>query len=732
VRDARQEQDMPETAKTDGRDEKPGAAQDAEAGLKKETGLSPEALAAEAKTGPAVEAVAEEPAGAALDFPEDGDIHEFARSVLSSLEEARGRFHGVDDAGPDAGSSSLDAEASFFAGWQSILDDDFLDGANGKTPGKAPLADEDAALEADQPLAGETPLDDEPLIDDGGLLDDRRLDDDERLLDDEPSLDEEFGEAAAQSFDQHFEGPRSLAEMGLAARAMAEEDGEDYSIKHDELADAVHLALSSLYGETSTPPPSPVADASAFTARSTGWTPPGVVGSADEALSPQEVILNYFNYDTPAKNGAAAEAYDRSPVFDGEGGRDGVGNDAYYSDQPQWGRQSAEPGLYDGPPSYPVPAGFVPPAKEAAAERENSRLLGAAAIGLIGGIAIAASLAVFVINSYGPGMKAGVAANRAADPSELGYGRRRGETPDTQKDATAPAEQPAGLAASDIVATPGQPSALAIAVRPEGSNDQALVSITGMPDGARLSAGVDAGGGNWLLPPHRLRGLAINVPSATEPFNLEVQLIDSNVRTPLSDKKQFAVRLAGAKPETASLLAVPLAAAPPEAPFKRELAQPASAVEAPAFSTQTVSSPGADTTAPARPEPESAEPAFRAAPAPAAPAPAPRFASAPVSPQRGGPQADIEDLIREGNKRMREGDILEARQFYQKAVALGDPEAALAMGRSFDPIYFARIDKKNAEPDAAKAFDWYRKAMDGGAVQTAKVRIENLKHFLNE
>ena len=92
----------------------------------------------------------------------------------------------------------------------------------------------------------------------------------------------------------------------------------------------------------------------------------------------------------------------------------------------------------------------------------------------------------------------------------------------------------------------------------------------------------------------------------------------------------------------------------------------------------------------------------------------------------------MEDLIREGNKRMREGDIVEARQFYQRAVAYGDSEAALAMGRSFDPIYFARIEKKNADPDAAKAFDWYKRAMDAGASQTAMVRIENLKHFLNE
>jgi hypothetical protein len=73
-------------------------------------------------------------------------------------------------------------------------------------------------------------------------------------------------------------------------------------------------------------------------------------------------------------------------------------------------------------------------------------------------------------------------------------------------------------------------------------------------------------------------------------------------------------------------------------------------------------------------------------------------------------QTEAEKLIREGNKRMREGDILGARELYLKAVPLDAPEAALAMGRSYDPIYFARIDKKNAEPDPAKASEWYRKA----------------------
>ncbi len=102
--------------------------------------------------------------------------------------------------------------------------------------------------------------------------------------------------------------------------------------------------------------------------------------------------------------------------------------------------------------------------------------------------------------------------------------------------------------------------------------------------------------------------------------------------------------------------------------------------------------------------------------------------------EKGGyvPRPEAEDLIREGNKRMREGDILGARQSYQNALASGDDAAAaaLVMGRSYDPIYFARIAEKNAGPDPAKAFEWYQRAMDAGAVQTAAVRIEDLKNFL--
>jgi TPR repeat protein len=96
------------------------------------------------------------------------------------------------------------------------------------------------------------------------------------------------------------------------------------------------------------------------------------------------------------------------------------------------------------------------------------------------------------------------------------------------------------------------------------------------------------------------------------------------------------------------------------------------------------------------------------------------------------PKSEVEALIREGNKDMRGGDILGARRLYQKAADTGDAAAALVMGRSYDPIYFARIAARNAEPDPAKAFEWYERAQRAGAAQTAAVRIEDLKRFMSK
>ncbi len=626
---------------------------------------------------------------------EEAAIREFAESVMSSLEEAGFEVESNDASLSASPEDLLDDQTGFFAGWNGVAEE------------------REQTSEAPEP-------------------EDREERREKREKEREPDL-----------FDALLKDGRSLSELSLASvgleaeEALADADG-DLSSKHDELADAVQLALANIYGDgppAAEPAPSSPAYSSEWSAPGPGWETPQAVGATDDGLTPQDVILNYFSYNTDSKGGPQGEAGAfRAAAFNQEHSKD----DGFYPAaraESQWPNSLAQHGAYEGPPSFPVPVGLRPAAKsDAASEKESSRVLGAAAIGLVGGIAIAASLAVFVINSYGPGVHGGL--NRTLDSADQGYGRRsrsagEAETPAATRDQPV-AEEQAAIAAADVFATPGQPSALAINVKSEPSNDQALVSITGVPEGARLSAGVDAGQGNWLLPPRRLNGLTINLPSgAQEKVQLSVQLLDSNVRTPLSERKQFAIWVAATKPEAASLVAVSAANATERAAFPEQPKAPPP-VGAPFFSTQTVSSPASSPAVAAPEQSQVSDVAFKPVlQAPPAAQPAPSQRQAALAP-RNASQSEIEDLIREGNKRMREGDILEARQLYQKAVSLGDPEAALAMGRSYDPIYFARIDKKNAEPDAAKAFDWYRMAMDGGAAQTAKVRIDNLKHFLNE
>ncbi len=563
------------------------------------------------------------------------------------------------------------------------------------------------------------------------------------------SADEDMGDEEDDS--EPFEGELTLAEIAAASGVLQPLDGPDesgssLSSKHDELASAVQAALLSVYGEASSAPHS--RQASPFPADSKasgpGW-------ASEDTLSPQDVILNYFDYQ-PSAGHAPSQTSRHADV-------------EYQSDAP---------GVFAEPPEYPSPQRRSQrsdaPAAYAAyeefstylsdhdasekgadkAERENSRLLGAAAVGLVGGIAMAASLAVFVISSYGPGGRAGAAfnqANQAADASPPGYGRwiKRGAEPESSKAAAAPDAAPV-LTAADVLVTAGQPSSLAIEVKPEPADEKSLISITGIPDGARLNAGVDAGGGNWLLPPARLKGLTINVPSsAPDTASLGVQVLDGNVRTPLSDKKQFSIRVTPAKSESAASAAIQPRPQPdlavlqrpqPETAAVQPPPDPAPAPETPKppspapsfFSTETVPAPASQTTPQEKPAGSAAAPR-EAAPSRQA---ALELPGAPSDQPKAAPGAELQDLIQEGNRRMREGDILKARQLYQKAVAFGDPEAALAMGRSYDPAYFARLARRNAEPDAAKAFAWYRKAMDRGGAQTAKVRIDNLKHFLNQ
>ena len=372
--------------------------------------------------------------------------------------------------------------------------------------------------------------------------------------------------------------------------------------------------------------------------------------------------------------------------------------------EPQWGQspyvapQNARGSIT---PTY-VPATAAPAEQLTPQGPDSGHLLGAAGLGLIGGIALAGVLAVFVFNSFVDESGQAVGdpkvverlspAQTAANPQitrSTQEARLEEPAPQPQAAATATAEPPAPepsagsgkpkLSASGAGGAPDAPIKLNIVLANTDVGD-ALVSLKGLPKEAKLSTGIDVGGGQWLLPPGRLKDLTVTAPgSAVGNYQLEAQLLKDDAQTSISDAVPFSLNI-GAAPSRGS---------------SNQQLQP---------------TPGA---------------------APGGKADSSRLALLPDDAPL--PETDFltQMLIRDGNKKMREGDIAGARRLYEQASQSGNAEAYLAMGRSYDPTYFEKLTVKTGKPDPATAFDWYKRALDGGLV-TAKVKIDALKQWLQK
>jgi hypothetical protein len=119
-----------------------------------------------------------------------------------------------------------------------------------------------------------------------------------------------------------------------------------------------------------------------------------------------------------------------------------------------------------------------------------------------------------------------------------------------------------------------------------------------------------------------------------------------------------------------------------------------------------------------------------ASPAPAeamavpAPAPAPQPTTAPpsndaaeVAPPVSLSLAsdEIAMLLKRGKDAFSTGDLAAARLLLRRAAEAGSAEAALALGATFDPLVLRRLGAIGAAPDAAQARQWYQKAVALGS-----------------
>jgi hypothetical protein len=96
-------------------------------------------------------------------------------------------------------------------------------------------------------------------------------------------------------------------------------------------------------------------------------------------------------------------------------------------------------------------------------------------------------------------------------------------------------------------------------------------------------------------------------------------------------------------------------------------------------------------------------------------------------------QDEVADLVRRGNEFINRGDLASARLVLQRAAEAGDPQAALMLAGTYDPILlekvgiqgFARDVVEGFAPDAALARTWYERAKELGSSEAVR-RLEML------
>jgi len=88
-------------------------------------------------------------------------------------------------------------------------------------------------------------------------------------------------------------------------------------------------------------------------------------------------------------------------------------------------------------------------------------------------------------------------------------------------------------------------------------------------------------------------------------------------------------------------------------------------------------------------------------------------------------------LRRHADALMAEGDVSAARQIYGRAANAGSGSAAIAMGKTYDPAFLARLGTASVRPDLDLAAIWYRRASALGERDAARLlgTVSRLRNF---
>jgi TPR repeat protein len=85
----------------------------------------------------------------------------------------------------------------------------------------------------------------------------------------------------------------------------------------------------------------------------------------------------------------------------------------------------------------------------------------------------------------------------------------------------------------------------------------------------------------------------------------------------------------------------------------------------------------------------------------------------------------INALISRGNDFLKTGDFSAARILLKRGAESGSADAALMLGKTFDPLFLHQIGAIGIKPDVAQCRQWYQKAVELGS-EAAAQQLANL------
>ncbi len=343
----------------------------------------------------------------------------------------------------------------------------------------------------------------------------------------------------------------------------------------------------------------------------------------------------------------------------------------------------------------------------------DAMLAGAAsiAVGALGGAVVYDRAHDGVLSSAAFDAIGGFVTGLNAQASNAGDAKAASASTQDEQQAAAATKKPIATARLDVTDAQGTVNTLIplkISAEPAVPNQDIALRLSGLPADAYLTAGTKLADNAWILKPGEEMDVKLMVPSAQpSPLLIAVDAIEPRTGDLAAPTEEIKVALGSAGTTTVGPEVLPASAPPSDVKRNFNLPPAEEHEAAAAVAAQPIPTPTKEQEAAAAQIP------------------------APAEKADGQGVADSASLMRNGDKLLELGDLSAARTFFSKARDLGNREASLRLGKTYDPVVFSDKNVQGLKPDPAMALKYYLEARTAG-IADAENAITGLETWMKK